>query len=112
MRCPEMALVASGGPVPAGARPDAASMVQQAMAYVEATPGISELQYQVGKEYLRGQPYLLVGGTFRRDGTPGRLLGAFFVMPSRHGHVLCFWSDARGAQMASRVMRSLRLASS
>jgi hypothetical protein len=112
MRCPELALVASGGRIPADSRPDPGSMVRQAMAFVAATPGITDLQYQVGKHSLRGQACLLVGGTFHRHGTPGRLTGAFFVLPTQHGHVLCFWSDPKGAQMAARVMRSLRLSPS
>jgi len=112
VRCPELAVVASGGPIPADAHPDAGAMVRQAMVLVETTPGITDLKYQVGKEFRHGQPCLMVGGTFRRDGVPGRLSGAFFVMPACHGHVICFWSDPKGARMASRVMRSLRVSPS
>jgi hypothetical protein len=30
-------------------------------------------------------------------------------MPERHGHVLCFWSDRKGANQARRVLQSLRV---
>ncbi len=110
VRCPELAVVASGGPIPPGSSADPQFLVRQAMALLETAPGITELRYQVGKQYLRGQPCLMVGGTFRRDGAPSRLMGAFFVQPAVHGHVLCFWSDRKGARMAGRVMRSLRVA--
>lgn len=112
VRCAELAVVASGGPIPADSQPDPAAMVRQAMAFVQATPGITDLEYQVGKELRRGQACLVVGGIFRRHGVPSRLSGAFFVMPAGHGHVICFWSDPKGARMASRVMRSLRVKSS
>jgi len=111
VRCPAMAVVASGGQVPAGNTPDPLSLVQQAMAHVRTTPGIADLEYRVGQERINGQTCMVVAGTFRREGVPSRLQGAFFLMPARHGHVLCFWSDRKGASQARRVLQSLRVGS-
>lgn len=110
MRSPHLAVVASGGALPAESTPEPLSMVQQAMAHVQATPGISDLDYRVGQERIKGLPGLVVAGTFRRNGVPSRLQGAFFLLPAHHGHVLCFWSDAKGAGQARRVLDSLRAA--
>jgi len=110
VHCPELAVVASGGPIPDGSTPDVAFLARQAMAQVQMTPGITELDYRVGTERLNGQNCLMVGGAFRRDGVPSRLSGAFLLTPAGHGHVLCFWSDPKGARMANRVLRSVRLA--
>jgi hypothetical protein len=109
VRCPNLAVVANGGPISAASTPDPGALVQQAMTQVRATPGISDLDYRVGQERLNGQSCLVLAGTFRREGVPSRLQGAFFLMPERHGHVLCFWSDRKGANQARRVLQSLRV---
>ena len=111
VRTSHLAVVASGGALPADSKPDLSSLAQQAMAHVQATPGIADLDYRVGQERIGGQACLVVAGTFRRDGVASRLQGAFFVLPTHHGHVLCFWSDAQGARQASRVLQSVRPAS-
>jgi hypothetical protein len=109
VRRPAMAVVASGGRVPADRTPDAQSLLQQALAQVRSTPGIADLDYRAGQELLNGQACLVVAGTFRRDGVPSRLQGAFFLTPTHHGHVLCFWSDRKGAVQARRVLQSVRI---
>ncbi len=109
VRCPDMVVVASGGSVPAGATPDAEFLARQAMAQVQLTAGITELDYRLGRESLNGQRCLMVGGTFRRNGVASRLSGAFFVTPTGHGHIICFWTERKGARMASRVLQSVRL---
>lgn len=110
VRCPTLAVVASGGGVPPGVTAEPEVLVRQAMAQVAARPGISDLDYRVGQERLNGQACLMVAGTFRRDGVPSRLQGAFFVHAGGHGHLLCFWSERNGALQARRVLQSLRLA--
>jgi hypothetical protein len=112
VRSAAMAVVANGAPLPAGAKPDAGSLVQQAMAQVRSTPGIADLDYRVGQEYINGQACLVVAGTFRREGVPSRLQGAFFLLPTHHGHLLCFWSDKKGALQARRVLQSVRVEAS
>jgi hypothetical protein len=107
---PALAVVANGGPVPPGTACDPQFLVQQAMTLVRTTPGIADLQYQTGKEYVNGQACLMVAGLFRRQGVPCRLQGAFFLQPTCHGHVLCFWSGAQGGRDARRVLQSVRLA--
>lgn len=110
--CADLAVLASGGPVPAGPRPDAAFLARQALAQVQLSPGFSDLDYQLGEGRIQGAPCLLVGGTFRRDGVACRLSGAFFVNSETHGHLLCFWQTAEGARLARRVLDSVRPASS
>lgn len=108
-RCQEVAMVASGGPLSPEGAADVEFMVAQAMRYVGTVPGVADLAYRMGRERLNGQPCTLVAGTFTRNGVPARLTGAFFFTPSAHSHVICFWSDPKGARKASRILRSVKV---
>ena len=111
-RSADLAVLASGGAVPAGAAPSAAFLARQAMAQVQISPGFTDLEYQLGEGRIDGTPCLRVGGTFRRDGVPCRLSGVFIVTAETHGHLLCFWQTAEGARLARRVLASVRPSSS
>lgn len=105
----DIAVIASGGPVPAGEDLDPSAVVNQSLRFVRNAPDVSELKFQAGREVINGEPCILVAGTFLRDGVPARLTGAFFFTAEAHAHIICFWSDPKGAKKAARIMQSVRL---
>ena len=56
---------------------------------------------------LHGRPVTHVSGTLQRDGVPSRVAGVFVGDGPRTTQVLCFYSDPKGARVATRILRSV-----
>lgn len=107
--CQEVAVFAGGGPIPPGEKADVRYIAEQVVNLLCRRPGITKLKYQMGPEHINGNPCLLVAGAFERDGVPSHLSGAFFVGKKAHAHVVCLWSNPKGANKAARILNTIEL---
>lgn len=82
--------------------------VRHALSYLVGHPDIDGLQYRVARARIEGETAWRVRGRFARNGVLCRLAGLFVSDAERTRHVLCFYSDEKGAGVAERVLRSVQ----